>query len=299
MSRLEIKGIIPPHITPFTRNGEIDENGLREDVDWWIESGLHGLVPCGSNGEAVFLTEDERRRIFTIVIDEANGRVPVIAGTGMPSTRQTIAMTKLAEDLGADAAMVVTPHYFSPMYGQEALYEHYKMVAEAVDLPILLYNVPKFTNVNLEPETVARLSELDNVVGIKDSSGSIGQISSTIQLTKEGFSVMAGTGNIVYPVLTLGGKGGVIGVSNVAPRLCVDLYNRFMMNDLEGAREIQLRILRLNSAVTATHGIPGLKAALEILGRPAGPPRRPLLPASEAVREEIKKIMTELGLLAQ
>ena len=289
------KGIILPHITPFTEKGEIDEPGLRKDVDFWIEAGIHGFATCGSNGEAVYMNSDERRKVIEIVLDQANGRVPIIAGTGAPGTREAIAQTKEAKNLGVDAVLVVTPYFLSP--NQAEILSYYQDVSAAVDIPIVLYNVPKFTAVNMEPWVVARLAELDNVVGIKDSSGDMRQMQSLINLAGDRISVLSGAGNLVFPCLASGGDGGIVAVANVAAKNSVEIYRRFLSSDLLGAREAQAEIVVLNDFVTRQYGVPAVKAGLNLLGQYGGYPRKPLLPASERVKEELKNILVSLKLL--
>lgn len=283
------QGIIPPHITPFTKNGDIDEAGLRRNVDFWIEAGVNGLATCASNGEAVYMNSEERKQVLTAVIDQANGRVPVIAGTGAPSTRDAISQTREAKDLGVDAALVVTPYFFTPK--QEEILGYYQDIAEAVDIPIILYNVPKFTGVNMEPSVVARLAEYDNVVGVKDSSGDMRQMQFLLNLAGDRISVLSGVGNLIFPNLVSGGQGGIVAVANVVPSTCVEIYEKFIKGDLKGAREAQAEIVALNDFLTRQHGVPAVKAAMNLLGQRGGYPRRPLLPISEKVMEELKSIL--------
>ncbi|MGQ9552431.1 MAG: dihydrodipicolinate synthase family protein, partial [Candidatus Bathycorpusculaceae bacterium] len=222
MRKLELKGIFVPHITPFTREGDIDKEALRTCVRFWLKGGVSGLVPCGSNGEAPYLSRDERREVIGTVVDEANGKAAIIAGTGSMSTKETITFTEDARDLGVDAALVVTPFYFK--LSNREIYAHYRALLESVDLPIVLYSVPKFTGCSLEPSLIAQLaSEHENVAGVKDSGGSIGTITETIRLVGNKVSVLAGTADVTLPTLMLGGKGAVIAVANVFPRMCNSL----------------------------------------------------------------------------
>jgi len=289
------KGVIPPHITPFTEKGELDEAGLRGDVDFWIEAGVSGLATCGSNGEAVYMSSEERCRVIDIVLDQANGRVPVIAGTGAPSTREAIAQTREAKNLGVDAVLVVTPYFLPP--NQAEILSYYQDISQAVDLSIILYNVPKFTAINMEPWVVARLAEFDNVVGIKDSSGDMRQMQSLINVAGGKISILSGAGNLVFPCLASGGDGGIVAVANVAPKKSVEIYQHFINSDLVGAREAQAEIVVLNDFVTKQYGVPAVKAALNLLGQHGGYPRRPLLPVSERVKEELKSILLSLKLI--
>jgi 4-hydroxy-tetrahydrodipicolinate synthase len=290
------KGIIPPHITPFNKDGDIDEKALRENVDYWVAAGVHGLATCASNGEAAYMSGEERLRVISIVMDQSNGRVPVIAGTGAPGTREAIAQTKAAKNLGVDAALVVTPYFLSPK--QEEILQYYEDIVEAVDLPISLYNVPKFTAVNMEPWVVAKLAEHETVVGVKDSSGDMKQMQSLLNLVGEKISVLSGVGNLIFPNLASGGQGGIVAVANVVPSKCVEIYKSMLSNNLKLASKSQAEIVDLNDFLTRQYGVPAIKAALNLLGRPGGYPRRPLLPLTEKRTEELKSILSDLRLVA-
>ena len=294
MSKLKLEGIFVPHVTPFKHNGEINEDALRELIQFWVQGGLSGLVPCGSNGEAPYLLREERKRVIEIVVDEVNGKVPVIAGTGAIGTKETIQLTRDAEDIGADAALIVTPFYFR--HSNKELYAHYSAILEAVDIPVLVYNVPKFTGFSLEPSLVHKLaSEYDNVIGVKDSSGSLSQIAELTRLVGERISVLAGTADVVLPTLMLGGKGAIIAVANVAPRLCSDLYKAFKEGNFEEASRLQRRISYINEVVVRKYNqLAAIKETLNIKGLPAGYPRKPTLPLEENEKDEIKEFLSKI-----
>ena len=279
---------MPPHITPFDINGEIDEPALRKLVHFWIDAGSSGLVPCGSNGEAPYMTREERKKVIEIVVQEVNSKVPVIAGTGAPSTRETVNLTKDAKDVGADAALIVTPYYYTP--NDEELFDHFKTILESVDLPIILYNVPKFTGYNLNINVVRRLvKEYSQIVGIKDSSGLVGRISELVSYVGDKIAVLGGTGDMILPCLEMGGAGGIVAIANVAPKLCSDIYDAFKRKDHDEARKLQIRGVHLNELlVKKFNQISSIKEALIQLGQPAGFPRRPSLPLKQDAREEIK-----------
>jgi 4-hydroxy-tetrahydrodipicolinate synthase len=294
--QLTLEGIFPPHITPFMKNEEIDETGLRSLIHFWLDSGCAGLVSCASNGEGPYMTREERRRVLHLVIDEVNGKVPVIAGAGAPSTRETAFLTRDAADTGADAVLIVSPYYFKP--DSRELFEHYSSVIGSTDIPVIVYNVPKFTGYNVDPDVVVRLAEeYDQVVGVKDSGGSIGQISDLIRRIGGRISVLAGTADLVLPCLLMGGRGAVVGIANVAPRLCVDLYNHFKQNEIERAREVQMKLLGVNDILVKKFDqISAIKEAMNQLGKPAGYPRRPSLPLEEKARNEVRERLAELGI---
>ena len=286
---------MPPHITPFDKDEEVDEAALRKLIHFWLDGGASGLVSCGSNGEAPYLTRDERRKVIQTVVDEVDGKVPVIAGTGAPSTRETIVYTKDAKELGADAALIVSPYYFKP--DKKELLQHYKAVLEAVDIPVLLYNVPKFTGYNLEPSIIVQLAnEYDQIVAVKDSGGSIGQISDLASQVGGRISVLSGSGDLILPTFVMGGKGAIVAVAIVAPSICADIYRFFKKKDIERAVEAQRKALRLNEVlIRRFNQISSVKEALSQLGQPAGYPRRPSLPLDEESRQEVRKVLSEIS----
>lgn len=287
MPKIKLNGMFVPHITPFSRNGELDLTALRTCVRFWLKGGVSGLVPCGSNGEAPYLSREERMKIIETVMDEVNGKIPVIAGTGSMSTKETIMFTKDAKDLGVDAALVVTPFYFKP--SNKEIHEHYKAVLEAVDIPIVLYSVPKFTGFSLEPTVIAQLaSEYENVVGVKDSGGNLGMITEIIRTVGDKISVLAGTADLALSTLILGGSGAVVAVANVFPEMCSDLYESFLKSDYKKASNLQRPISYINEVLVKRYNqLSAIKEALNILGLPAGYPRKPALPLNDREKKEI------------
>lgn len=291
MRKISLNGIFVPHVTPFTRDGDLDEEALRTCVRFWVEGGVSGLMPCGSNGEAPYLSRKERKKVIETVVDEVNGKVPVIAGTGSMSTRETIMLTKDARDLGVDAALVVTPFFFK--LSNREIHEHYKALLDTVDLPVVLYSVPKFTGFSLEPTVISQLaSEYESVVGVKDSSGSIGSIAEIIRLVDAKISVLAGTAEVTLPTLMLGGRGAVIAVANVFPKVCSSLYAAFRRGDYEEASKLQRHISYLNEVLVKRHNqISAIKEALKLRGLPSGYPRRPALPLEREERNDIENVL--------
>jgi 4-hydroxy-tetrahydrodipicolinate synthase len=259
-----------------------------------LEGGVSGLVPCGSNGEAPYLSRQERVKVIETVVDEVNGKVPIVAGTGSLSTQETIIFTKDAADLGVDAALVVTPFYFK--LSSEEISEHYKTVSEAVDLPIVVYSVPKFTGVSLEPAFVQRLaSENEGIVGVKDSSGNIGMITETVRLTGKKFSVLAGSADVALPALLSGGKGAVVAVANVFPALCSRLFEAFKKGRYEEAARLQNQISFANEVlVKRFNQLSAIKEAMRLKGLPGGFPRKPALPLDEQERITVGDMLKQV-----
>ncbi|MGQ9781108.1 MAG: 4-hydroxy-tetrahydrodipicolinate synthase [Nitrososphaeria archaeon] len=285
---IKLRGIMPPHVTPFDQDEEVDEEALRRLVHYWINSGSSGLVTCGSNGEAPYLNRAERRRVLEVVIDEVNDRVPVIAGTGAPSTRETVDLTRDAKEVGADAALIVAPYFFTP--NDDELLNHYRIILDSVDLPVILYNVPKFTGYNMSIGVIRRLvDEYSQVIGIKDSSGLIGRISELVAYVGDRTSVLAGTADVILPSLEVGASGAIVAIANVVPKLCCDIYDAFQRRDYDEARRLQLKAVLLNELlVKKNNQVSAIKEALNILGQPAGCPRKPSLPLGSSAREEIR-----------
>jgi 4-hydroxy-tetrahydrodipicolinate synthase len=295
MSRLVLDGIFVPSITPFTRTGRLDVKALRACVRFWLEGKVSGLVPCGSNGEAPYLSRQERTEVIETVMDEVNGKVPVIAGTGSMSTQETITFTRDAAGLGVDAALVVAPFYFK--LSNKEIYEHYRTVSEKVDIPIVIYNVPKFTGVSLESTFVHKLAaENEKIIGVKDSSGNIGTITETVRLTGDKFSVLAGTADVALPALLSGGRGAVIAVGNVFPTLCSRLYTAFKNRLYEEASRLQNRISFANEVlVKRFNQISAIKEAMRLEGVVGGYPRRPALPLDNEERKTIENLLVEIS----
>jgi 4-hydroxy-2-oxoglutarate aldolase len=296
MNPTDLHGIFPPIPTPFV-DGKVAYDKLAANIASWNKTGLKGYVAFGSNGEYVYLSEAEKLEVVRTVVQTAGPGMKVIAGTGCESTWQTIKLTNECAKLGAHAALVVTPFYYGGRMNEAALYKHFTEVADQAAIPILIYNVTKFTNINTSVGLVARLSRHPNIIGIKDSNGNVSSLGEMVATAEKDFSVLVGTAGALFGALTLGAVGGVLALANVAPEACVQIHRLVSQGRIDPARELQLRMLPVNTAVTATYGVPGLKAALDMLGCFGGDPRLPLLPASEKERGEIREILKKAGLL--
>ncbi|BAI79726.1 dihydrodipicolinate synthase [Deferribacter desulfuricans SSM1] len=287
------KGSIVAIVTPM-KDGKVDEAKLRELVEFQIEKGTDGIVPCGTTGESATLTYEEHCQVIDLVIDQVKGRVPVIAGTGSNSTHETIFLTKHAKEAGADAALVITPYYNKPT--QKGLYEHFKAVAEAVDIPIILYNVPGRTAVNMLPETVIELSKIKNIVGVKEASGSLDQAAEIIAGTDDSFALLSGEDSLTYPLLCLGAKGVISVATNIVPELMAELVDSFFAGDINKAKELHYKLFPLFKAIFfETNPIP-VKKALYLMGLIEDEIRLPLVPMTEANTERLRKVLLDLGL---
>ncbi|MBS7622299.1 4-hydroxy-tetrahydrodipicolinate synthase [Candidatus Bathyarchaeota archaeon] len=286
------EGVMPALVTPFTDNGDrVDESRLRELVDYVIGHGVSALVPCGTTGEFQNLTLNERKRVLEVVVDHTNGRVPVIAGTGSSGTKLTIEATQHAKDVGAAAALVVTPYYHKP--ADRGIYEHYRSLAEAVDLPIILYNIPQATGVNLSWQMVEDLVEIPNVVGLKDSSGELRYMLSVLEKTGSRLSVLCGHDEVVLPALAAGASGMILASANFMPDLWVELYQAVKRGDLKTAREMQVKVQKI-SRIIVRSGPVGSKAALRMLGIDPGPVRLPLSMGGELTYEDMEELRIDL-----
>jgi len=297
MKPSDLHGIFPPITTPFV-GGKVAYDQLAGNIARWNKTGLKGYVAFGSNGEYVYLSDEEKLEVVKTVVASAAPGMKVIAGTGCESTWQTIQLTNACARLGAHAALVVTPFYYGGRMNEVALFQHFTAVADRSDIPILIYNVTKFTNINVSVGLTARLSRHPNIIGIKDSNGNVSSLGEMVNAVDKDFSVLVGTAGALFGALTLGAVGGVLALANVAPEACVRIQQLLRQGDIEAARALQIRMLPVNTAVTATYGVPGLKAALDMLGYFGGDPRPPLLPASEKERSEIKAILKTAGLLS-
>ena len=297
MKPSDLHGIFPPITTPFV-GGKVAYDQLAGNIARWNKTGLKGYVAFGSNGEYVYLSDEEKLEVVKTVVASAAPGMKVIAGTGCESTWQTIQLTNACARLGAHAALVVTPFYYGGRMNEVALFQHFTAVADRSDIPILIYNVTKFTNINVSVGLTARLSRHPNIIGIKDSNGNVSSLGEMVNAVDKDFSVLVGTAGALFGALTLGAVGGVLALANVAPEACVRIQQLLRQGDIEAARALQIRMLPVNTAVTATYGVPGLKAALDMLGYFGGDPRPPLLPASEKERSEIEAILKTAGLLS-
>ena len=297
MGEARFSGVFAPIPTPFGEDGEIAYGALRDNLARWARTRLAGLVVLGSNGEFPLLDQDEKEALVGFVREHFPADRPVIAGTGCESTRATIRFTRRAAELGADAALVLNPHYYKGAMTEEALRRFYLDVAEASPIPIMIYNMPGNTGLNLPARLVLSLAEHPNIVGIKDSSGNIVQISEILAGAPPGFAVFAGSGSFLLPTVIMGGVGGTLAVANVIPDECADIVALARAGRLEEARAIQLRILAANAAVTSRWGIAGLKAALDMIGYYGGPPRPPILPLDDGARAELRTILIRAGAL--
>lgn len=286
-----IKGVFAPIATPFTDAGGLDFQSLKKNMEIWDKTRLAGYVVLGSNGEANFLTFDEKVSLVAEVARINEGRKLIIAGTGVETTAETIKLTAEAAKAGAQAALVLPPFYFKAAMGNAALSMHYRAVADASPIPIMLYNMPGNTGLNLTSGLVAELSNHPNIIGIKDSGGNIVQISEIVAKSKPGFIVFAGSGSFLLPTLAVGGKGTTAALANIAADELADIYDAFMAGDMQKAKQAQLKVMDINAAVTSKWGVPGLKAAMDMMGYIGGRPRLPMLPLPEKEKAELAKIV--------
>jgi 4-hydroxy-2-oxoglutarate aldolase len=290
----KIHGVMPPIATPF-QDGEVALDRLKGNIEKWNKTGLAGYLVLGSNGEAVYLNEKEKIKVLQTSRDAIPRSKTMLVGTGLESTRETIRFTNQAAQIGADCALVVTPSYFKGSMKPQVLYDHFTAVADGSRIGILLYNVPQYTGVNLEAEWAARLSHHENIIGIKDSSGNIEQLSEIVYQSQKGFAVFVGSAPVLFPALSVGAVGGILAVANVVPEACVRIQTLFDERRFEEAREAQGRLTPLAKAVTAKHGIPGLKMAMDLAGYFGGEPRPPLKPAQDGVKEELKQLLSRFS----
>jgi 4-hydroxy-tetrahydrodipicolinate synthase len=287
-------GALTALVTPF-KDGKIDEEALRRLVEFQIKNGTNGLVPCGTTGESATLSHGEHNRVIDITIEKAKGRVPVVAGTGSNSTAETVTLTKHAQEAGADAALLISPYYNKP--SQDGLYEHYRIVAGEVDLPLIVYNVPGRTALNMLPETVARLSEIKNIIGIKEATADLEQVSEVIEYSREGFCVLSGDDSTTFPLLAVGGHGVISVTSNIAPGDVADMCRLFLSGKVEEARRLHYKLQPLNRAMfVETNPVP-VKTALSMMGMVTGELRLPLVGLSEGNRRKVQQALKSYGLI--
>ena len=289
-----LKGAITAIVTPF-KNGQIDEEAYRALIERQIREGIHGLVPCGTTGESPTLSHAEHKRVVSICIDQVKKRVPVVAGAGSNSTAESLELTKHVQDAGADYALIITPYYNKPT--QEGLYQHYKTIASQTRIPIVVYNVPGRTSLNLLPETMARLAELPNIVGLKDATGDLKQGAKTLELCGDKITVLSGDDFTVLPLLAIGGQGVISVVSNVAPADMAGMCNAFFQGSLSAARKLHFKMWPLMEAMFYETNPAPVKTALKMMGKISGEVRQPLCPLSQANETRLRQVMQEYGLI--
>jgi 4-hydroxy-tetrahydrodipicolinate synthase len=289
------KGSLVALITPMREDGSVDEKAYAEFVDWQIKEGTQGVIPVGTTGESPTLSHDEHRRVVEIAIEVAKGRIPVIAGAGSNSTEEAIALTRHAKEAGADAALIVAPYYNKPT--QQGLYLHYTAIADSVDLPIIVYNIPGRSVVNISVETMARLAKHKNIVGVKDSSADIARPLHTTRTCGTDFVQLSGEDHNAVAFLASGGHGCISVTANIAPRLCADMHRAWAEGRVQDAMAIQQRLLPLHDALFVETSPGPVKYAAALLGKTSEHCRLPLAPVMDSTRAQVKAAMTEVGLL--
>lgn len=294
---VQLNGIFPPIPTPFTAKGGLVLPALKKNLAHWNRFDLRGYIVLGSNGEFVFLSEQEKLQI----LEEARVAIPpdklLITGTGCQSTRETVDLTKKAATSGANAALVLTPSYYKGQMTPEALIRHYHTVADTSPIPIIIYNMPACTGIDLTAETVAAMAEHPNIIGLKDSGGNVVKMGDIRRLAGSDFQVLAGSASFLLPALSAGAVGGILALANIAPSQCLAIRQHFLNGEWEQAREIQVRMIPVNTAVTRGWGVPALKAAMDMLGLYGGSVRPPLLPLSDTLKAQLRNILVEGGIL--
>jgi 4-hydroxy-2-oxoglutarate aldolase len=288
-----LRGILLPTTTPFTDTEELDLDALADNIRKWRAAGICGFVLLGSTGERVHLEESEYLRTLEVARKEIPSDGAFIAGVGQQSTRGTIAEIVKAAQCGADAVLVLTPHYYRAAITQEALVSYYRAVADGARVPVLLYSMPALTGIKIEPETIARLTEHPNIIGVKDSSNDVAGFAATVKLCPPEFAVLTGNGTVLLDALRAGATGAILAVGCVVPRMCIEIFEAFNRGDEERAGRLQAKLTSLAAAVTTRFGIGGLKAALDMADYRGGTVRAPLRSPDEAARAEIARLLAD------
>ena len=291
-----LKGIISPITTPFI-DDEIAFDKLKRNIENLSKINLAGFVVLGSNGESVFLTREEKIKMVSFVREHTTPSKVIIAGTGTDSIKESITLTNEAAKNGADYALIITPSFFKSGMNHSTFINYYLAVADSVKIPVIIYNVPKFTNVNIHPDTVAELSEHNNIVGIKNSSEDTELTAKFISGTTEIFYTFVGTGSVLLQGLKDGACGGILALANIAPTECINIQELFHLGKIEEAEALQKKMVPVNKAITATFGVAGLKVAMDMIGLYGGNPRLPLNPLDEKAKQELKNILNEASLI--
>jgi len=289
------EGALTAMVTPFDKEGKVDEEGLRENVRFQIKKGIHGLVPVGTTGECATLSYEEHNRVVDVVIDAAKGKVPVLAGTGSNSTWEAIMLTKHAKEVGADGALLVVPYYNKPT--QAGLYQHFKRIAEEIDIPQVIYNIPSRTAVNMLPKTMAKLAKIKNIVGVKEASGNLEQVARIIELAGKELSVVSGDDSLTLQIMKLGGVGIISVASNLVPDKVTKMVNSFRSGDVKTAERINDELAPLFKALFIETNPGPVKMAMNWMGMAAGGLRLPLVELEPENQEKLREVLTDMGLV--
>ena len=298
MNTLAIRGMIPPMLTPFTASGDVDYDAHARNLERWRKDDLGGYLVLGSNSETPYLTEEEKLKLIGLTAEHAAAGRIILAGTGLESTRETIRFTNLAAGAGAHAALVLTPSFYTSQMTDEALVRHFCEVADRSRIPVLIYNVPAYTHLVISVNAVRILSGHPNIVGLKDSSGDIPRLAALKNAVPDSFHLIVGTASALYPALTLEVRAGILALANFAGGACARVQRLFDDGEQEEARSLYLKLVPVNTAVTATYGVAGLKYAAELAGYDGGAVRSPLVPLSQAAKDHVRELLTEAGIVS-
>ncbi len=289
---IDLKGIYPPIPTSFDDSGELALDRMKQNLLHLCQFDLAGFLVLGSNGETVMLSHDEKIRVYEAARQVIPNRMLMLAGTGGQSTRETIELTKAAAGSGADAALILNPFYYKGLMTKEALVRHYHLVADQAAIPVVIYNMPANTGIDMSADTILAMSGHPNIIGLKDSGGNLAKMGEIVGKVKPGFQILAGSAGFLFPALAVGAVGGILALANIAPQQCIDIRNLFLSGAMESARNLQNSLIELNAMVTREHGVPALKAAMDMLSMYGGPCRNPILPLSEPNTHALSSLLT-------
>ena len=296
---MKLEGTTVAMVTPFTKEDGVDETGMRENINYLVERGVNGILVAGTTGESATITHDEQMKMIDILVDEVNGKTAAVAGAGSNSSSEALGLVKHAEDAGADAALVITPYYNKPQ--QHGLYEHYKLLSDSTNIPIIAYNVPSRTGTDLEVETIVKIAQLENIVAIKEANPDLDKVSQTIKRLQEinckNFMVLSGNDNLTLPMMALGAKGVISVVANVDPARMSQMVQSALEGDFKTAEKLHYELFNLMKILFVESNPVPAKEALNLMGRPAGHVRMPLAPLKEENRAKLQKVLNDLGLI--
>ncbi|MFA6125779.1 MAG: dihydrodipicolinate synthase family protein [Bacteroidales bacterium] len=289
---IDLKGIYPPIPTSFTMSGDLDINQMQKNLEHLGKFKLAGFLVLGSNGETVMLSDLEKIRVYNAARKAIPGHLLMLAGTGGQSTREALVLTKEAANAGADAAVVLNPFYYKGLMTQEALVKHYHRIGDESPIPVIIYNMPANTGLDMTAETILAIADHPNIIGLKDSGGNIAKMGEIVEKAKPGFQVLAGSAGFLLPALSIGAVGGIMALANIAPQQCIDIHHFYLSGQLEKSRLLQISMITLNNMVTREQGVPALKAAMDLIGLFGGSCREPILPLPDHLRKNLAVLLT-------